>query len=1153
MVGKRKEVEEESDDDEIIVSQDIKRIKTQQQQQQQQQRRIVQQEEDSDEEFEDSQPQSSSTTARATKAVHNGNGHSTNGNGHRTKSVDSSESEDEEMDEDEDGVAGESELGIIESISVENFMCHRHFEIKFGPNVNFISGENGSGKSALLVALIICLGAKSGTTNRGHKLADLVKNDANQAIITVKLRNKGPEAHLPEEFGPSIIIERKISRSGGGGYKLKDHTGKKVISTKFSDLAVILELFNIQIENPMAILMQDTSREFLNTSRPQDKYNLFLTATQLDQMKKDYLFINDQIKGSEQELDKKGIIIKEMEKKVEALSKEFKDLQAVVDLEQKVQHLKEQLAWSYVFGVEQTIVKKKAALAQIIQEKNNIQNETQGIGQQINAITNDMADKRKKIEELSSEISKKQEEKQQVEVQLLEVAKEESRFVARSDDKRKRMNHLKQRRENQHRSIQEIKRKNEAQRRNQSKQSDVDRKRQQLEELEKKSTIITQEISEIKTEGQKLQSIRQEKQMAVSNVQNQVSKLEKQLIQLKSALTDNLRIYGDRFPTLVKKIQDNSRKFSVQPIGPLGTMIKINDERWSYAIESIIKRGLLGSFLVGSYKDGNLLFEMAKSVGIHNLDYTVVKMNNVEPYKTAEHDRLDPSYHTVLRAIQCDNVIVRNYLIDTRGLETYVLVNNVEEGKNIIYGQKPHIIREAYTPIADRIFGSRDSQKLTTGDSSGRSQILRASVEQLVRELDGQIKGYRPQIDQCEREERDAAQKDSAFQQAFKQKDQEYQRLTRELYRVKTDLKTLEEQLVEPTDEPTDELEQGMETINKEMEEIQQELQSIEHDRQKFDDSKRPFVEQMRQIDHEADKIQRIVGKLDNEIKNLSRSERDLRMKEGKVISNVGEYDKKKLHLEDELTNDQLLHQESMQKAQEFCDRVEVAANENPSTLSQKIQKTEELIRKESKGKRSRAEVHVHFKECRDKLVEILRTRDEMTKFNNKLKIHLNFRQKNWVKFQRKISLRVSQYFNIFLSRKGYSGKIDFDHEDKKLEVSVQLDKMRPSENVTGKGDTKSLSGGERSFSTVALLLSLWEAMECPFRAMDEFDVFMDEVNRRISIELLLSKARQTPTRQFIFVTPLSLNSITPSPFIYIHRVRPPQRGQRTITETLNS
>ncbi len=65
--------------------------------------------------------------------------------------------------------------GIIESVICENFMCHTHLDVPLGPLINFIVGHNGSGKSAILTAITICLGGKATATNRGQSLKSFIK------------------------------------------------------------------------------------------------------------------------------------------------------------------------------------------------------------------------------------------------------------------------------------------------------------------------------------------------------------------------------------------------------------------------------------------------------------------------------------------------------------------------------------------------------------------------------------------------------------------------------------------------------------------------------------------------------------------------------------------------------------------------------------------------------------------------------------------------------------------------------------------------------------------------------------------------------------------------------------------------------------------
>lgn len=48
-----------------------------------------------------------------------------------------------------------------------------------------------------------------------------------------------------------------------------------------------------------------------------------------------------------------------------------------------------------------------------------------------------------------------------------------------------------------------------------------------------------------------------------------------------------------------------------------------------------------------------------------------------------------------------------------------------------------------------------------------------------------------------------------------------------------------------------------------------------------------------------------------------------------------------------------------------------------------------------------------------------------------------------------------------------------------------------PQQGSQGCNSTSNLSGGERSFSTVAFLYALWKCMDLPFYFLDEFDVYM--------------------------------------------------------------
>lgn len=107
-----------------------------------------------------------------------------------------------------------------------------------------------------------------------------------------------------------------------------------------------------------------------------------------------------------------------------------------------------------------------------------------------------------------------------------------------------------------------------------------------------------------------------------------------------------------------------------------------------------------------------------------------------------------------------------------------------------------------------------------------------------------------------------------------------------------------------------------------------------------------------------------------------------------------------------------------------------------------------------------------------------------MVALNKNLHRAVNTRLERWHDFRRHIALRCKVFFQYNLSNRGYFGKVLFDHTAQTLQLRVQTEDT--GGNQAREKDPKALSGGEKSFSTICLLLALWESIGCPIRCLGE-------------------------------------------------------------------
>jgi chromosome segregation ATPase len=133
--------------------------------------------------------------------------------------------------------------------------------------------------------------------------------------------------------------------------------------------------------------------------------------------------------------------------------------------------------------------------------------------------------------------------------------------------------------------------------------------------------------------------------------------------------------------------------------------------------------------------------------------------------------------------------------------------------------------------------------------------------------------------------------------------------------------------------------------------------------------------------------------------------------------------------------------------------------------------------------------------------------------------VELQSRKKVWKEAIANLVSSVDPAYQAVLSAADATGFVKFEEgaeiEDAGIDLYVGFRGGAPTTL-----DPFTQSGGERSVSLMAFILSLQSRIVSPLRAMDEFDIHMDPKNREAMFKMILSQMRQHAASQYLVITP---------------------------------
>jgi len=606
-------------------------------------------------------------------------------------------------------------------------------------------------------------------------------------------------------------------------------------------------------------------------------------------------------------------------------------------------------------------------------------------------------------------------------------------------------------------------------------------------------------------------------------------------------------------------------RWQVEPIGPLGESVTIQPahEQWIPALQENLTRKHMSSYVVDNFQDQQklqtLLARIWKQRNPQSPQPVVILLRKGPRYDVR---RPNVPFALVLDKLHITNDWVYNAIITMCKPERWALHEQFAAAEAAIRPFRAGAAGNDYVSGSLLLDGGKVSIKggsVTSERASERVKLFHASQadklreqQEQLRELEASVVEHQAAYAEAQKALQASKHQTNGSAAALSRVKEHHRRACVQLAQVKGRLQQLEdeaeEQRLRLEKQDDSHLHQSNQDATNEMREYEAEIERIKSEEDARISSRIQAVEaEQRTLEEEYRAVER---EQSQHLKALSDYLHRWSKEEGK--------------LQHYTQQERLLVEQLRGVDQQFADvcaqleRCEKEATElapvRVDTMVSCKQLMAELNAKENllqEKRRTNAidlgQVQLELKETQ---LERARTEGTMARVMlNLTDIQASNKQRiEKMKAYRRIYSRdASHIFNELLSKTGGSGRLDFDIQKHTLNLVVNPNVLDAERDDAA--DTAVLSGGERSTTTIAFVMAVGEQVDCPIRAIDEFDVFMDPVNRRKALDILLGIGQLRRDRQFLFLSPLDVTDIRPTPFLTLHRLKAPQRNQTTLDD----